>query len=421
MYRVSLGMRRCLSTYACDEEVELTPLENIATDDFDDDNEYYIEDSWDYDWDERDNPCSNYYYVYHGKQWTNILVSNIGLIAKRNGNGSLRAFATSITEGKPLSGVELKLLDFQLQTLGEGISNADGMVDFEASEGRDPFLIIAQQGAQRSYLPVQQNNSLSYSTFDVGGHVLKRGVQGFIYGERDVWRPGDTLHLTLILEDKFHSLPENHPVEFTLSNSRGQLVERKVLPGNAYNMYSFNAVTTADAPTGTYNLVATVGKARFAKSLRIETIKPNRLKVNLTFNEELLHADAYNYYQIESHWLHGAPARGLMTDMSVRFFPANTTFKGFEDYIFTDYTKEFTSYELEGDEERLNENGELNSKMYIRKIAGASGMVNAVFRTRVHEDGGGYSMGITSKKISSFTSYVGLLEPKSIKISPSKS
>lgn len=413
MYRISLSMRRCLSTYTCDEELELVPLESIPTND---ENGYYDDDYYydvDYDWEERNNPCNDYYYSYRGKQWTNILVSNIGLIAKRNGNGSLRAFATGISEGKPLSGVEMKLLDYQLQTLGEGTSNSDGMVEFEAVEGRDPFLIIAQQGQQRSYLPVQQNNSLSYSTFDVGGNQLKRGVQGFIYGERDVWRPGDTMHLTLIIEDKLNSLPESHPVEFALSNSRGQLVERKVVPGNAYNMYSFSTATTPDAPTGTYNLVATVGKARFSKSIRVETIKPNRLKVNLTFNNELLHADAYNYYQIESHWLHGAPARGLMTDISVRLFAAETSFKGFEDYIFTDVSKEFYSYEFSGEEARLDENGELSSKLYIRPITGASGMINAVFRTRVLEDGGGYSMGVTTKKISPFTSYVGLLEPKS--------
>ena len=413
MYRVSLSMRRCLSTYACEDEVELVPIENIPTAD---DNDYYDDDyyyDYDYDWAERNNPCNNYYYTYRGKKWTNILVSNIGLIAKRNGNASLRAFATGITEGKPLAGVELKLLDYQLQTLGEGTTNSDGVVDFQATEGRDPFLIIAQQGVQRSYLPVQQNNSLSYSTFDVGGNQLKRGVQGFIYGERDVWRPGDSLHLTLILEDKLNSLPENHPVEFTFTNSRGQLVERKVVPGNALNMYSFATATAPDAPTGTYNLVATVGKARFAKSIRIETIKPNRLKVNLTFNNELLHIGEYNNYQIESHWLHGAPARGLMTDVSVRLLPAQTTFKGFEDYIFNDATKEFYSFELNGEEERLNENGVLNSRIYIRPISGVSGMINAIFRTRVLEDGGGYSMGITSKKLSPFKSYAGLLEPKS--------
>ena len=414
MYRVTLSMRRCLADYGCDEQLEFIPLENIPAREasYDDDYGYDYED-YDYDWNERDNPCHDYYYHYRGKKSTNILVSNIGLIGKRNGNASLRVFATSLTEGKPLSGVELKLLDYQLQELGSGTSDANGMAEFEAMEGRDPFLVIAQQGVQRSYLPVQQQNALSYSTFDVGGNVLKRGLQGYLYGERGVWRPGDTLHLTLILEDKLQSLPENHPVEFTLYNSRGQMVDRKVAPGNPFNMYSYSPVTAPDAPTGSYNLVATVGKARFSKSLRVETVKPNRLKVNLTFVDEILRADQRSNFQLESHWLHGAPARNLKADITVRLSAAATSFKGYDDYVFTDISKEFESYEFEAADERLDENGECRSSLFIRSVQGASGMLNATFRTRVHEDGGDYSMNISSKKLSPYTAYVGLKQPKS--------
>lgn len=414
MYRVSLNMRRCLSTYTCDETPELIPIENIPTNDgegYNDYDEYYYD--IDYNWNERNNPCADYYYVYLGKKWTNVLVSNIGLLAKRNGNASLRVFATSITEGKPLSGVELQLLDYQLQSMGTATSDGDGMATFEAIEGRDPFLIIAQQGAQRSYLPVQQINALSYSTFDVGGNQLKRGIQGYIYGERDVWRPGDTLHLSLIVEDKQHLLPENHPVEFTLHNSRGQLVERKVVPGNPYNLYSFMPATATDAPTGNYSLTATIGRMRFTKSLRIETVKPNRLKVNLSFSDDILHVNQNSSAHIESHWLHGAPARNLETDVTVRITAMPTTFPNYEKFHFTDDTKQFFSFEYSALSAHLNADGELRTAIPIRNVSEASGMLNATFRTRVHEDGGGFSMNVTSKKLSPFDSYVGLLTPAS--------
>jgi uncharacterized protein YfaS (alpha-2-macroglobulin family) len=38
--------------------------------------------------------------------------------------------------------------------------------------------------------------------FDVGGSEVQRGLKGMIYGERGVWRPGDSLHIAFILEDK---------------------------------------------------------------------------------------------------------------------------------------------------------------------------------------------------------------------------
>jgi len=41
--------------------------------------------------------------------------------------------------------------------------------------------------------------------FDVGGETVQEGLKGFIYGDRGVWRPGDSLYLMFVLEDKHTS------------------------------------------------------------------------------------------------------------------------------------------------------------------------------------------------------------------------
>lgn len=49
-----------------------------------------------------------------------------------------------------------------------------------------------------------------------------KGLKGFIYGERGVWRPGDTLHISFILEDREKRIPDKHPVALEIYNPRGQ-------------------------------------------------------------------------------------------------------------------------------------------------------------------------------------------------------
>ena len=50
-------------------------------------------------------------------------------------------------------------------------------------------------------------------------------MKGFIYAERGVWRPGDDMHLTFVLEDKHDAIPARHPVTMELYNPKGQMLE----------------------------------------------------------------------------------------------------------------------------------------------------------------------------------------------------
>jgi len=91
-----------------------------------------------------------------------------------------------------------------------------------------------------------------------------------VFGERGVWRPGDSLFLGCIIEDKEKKLPAGHPVEMELISPRGQLYKRLVTP-NAEDGYNvFRTVTDANAPTGNWLCKVKVGGAVFEKILRLK-------------------------------------------------------------------------------------------------------------------------------------------------------
>lgn len=416
IYRVGLSMRRELATYVCDELSGDLPVQDIADiplPQMNWDGGYDFYGDYDYDWSERNNPCHPFYYVYRGTVWNNILVSNIGLIAKRGAGRAMRVFTTSITESKPIASVKLTLLDYQLQELASGTSDSEGMCTLEAVNEGEPFLIIARLGEQSSYLPVQEQDALSFSTFDVSGVRQQKGLQGFIYGERDVWRPGDSIFMALIVEDKLKTLPEGHPVEFTLYNPSGQLVDRQVVAGNPLNMYSYITRTSSDAPTGNYRLVATVGEARFRKSVRVETVKPNRLKIDLDFQRTVLESGESTPFTLRSSWLHGAPARNLKADIMVRLSKRRTQFDGYDSYEFTDLGSEFNSYETGFFEGYLDADGVVHAQQQIARPGKAPGMLSATFNARVHEAGGGFSVHAVTLPFSPYSSYVGVCAPES--------
>ena len=77
-----------------------------------------------------------------------------------------------------------------------------------------PFLVVVEHNSNKGYLKLNDGASLSYSMFDVSGKVIQKGLKGFLYTERGVWRPGDSLFINFILDDRANPVPANHPVVF---------------------------------------------------------------------------------------------------------------------------------------------------------------------------------------------------------------
>ena len=70
---------------------------------------------------------------------------------------------------------------------------------------------------------------------------------------------------------------------------QGQLYKRIVQTNAKDGFNVFRTATDAAAPTGNWNCKVKVGGAVFEKKLKIETVMPNRLKIDLDFgnNPEL--------------------------------------------------------------------------------------------------------------------------------------
>ena len=146
-----------------------------------------------------------------------------------------------------------------------------------------------------------------------------------MYGERGVWRPGDTLHISFILEDREKRIPDKHPVALEIYNPKGQFYTKMISTQGMNGFYTFTVPTQADAPTGLWNAYVKVGGSTFHKGIRIETIKPNRLKIMLALPRILQATDKEVYAPLTSAWMTGAKASHLKTKVEMSLSKANQT------------------------------------------------------------------------------------------------
>ncbi|MCL6273682.1 MG2 domain-containing protein [Muricauda sp. 2012CJ35-5] len=430
LYRVEFSFNKEHTTYDCGNKSDdrLTTQIETASRETDSDEERYWDNeiySWrniDYNWEEQDNPCHPAYYNYDRIASTNLLGSDLGLIVKKGNNNTYHFTTTNILSAKPEGNTNIKLYNYQQQLLGEVQTDSEGFTIYDGA--KTLAFAVAEKNNNYAYAKLVDGNALSLSKFDVSGQELQSGIQGFIYTERGVYRPGVTAHLTYVLDDRGNPLPEGHPVVLEVTDSKGKLVQRTVLKNNPVQVqeglyankrdqfHYFPIPTKTSSPTGNWTAKIIVGSAEFTKNLKIATIKPNRLKVDFAFNDEVLKANANTKGDISVKWLHGAPARNLKIDVKTKIEPTTSAFKGYDNYVFSDPVRNFDALESQFLNSKLDANGSIEINQKIPINGNAPGMLQTVFTTKVFEGGGDFSIDVFTKKLAPFNHFVGLRSPK---------
>lgn len=439
IYRIELSIKKQYSLYQCNGQEVVTNTEDEFYDDYYEDEYYYNENQeyttaeakeleereeqyWDnliynyqrrsyYNWRDRQNPCKDAYYDNDDRVVSaNILASNLGVIVKKGENKSYFFAVTDILSTKPISNATVKIYNYQQQEIASSMTDSQGFIGFD--EDKNAYFAIVSKGKNKTYIKIDDGHSLSMSKFDVSGQKLQKGLKGFIYGERGVWRPGDTIHLTFVLNDKTNPLPINHPIKIELTDARGKLVYKKVKTNSVNGFTNFSIPTSDVSPTGNWRANVSVGGAHFSKNIKVETIKPNRLKIKIDFPEEVLTSQNNLKGDLSVNWLHGAPAKNLKTEVKAKFSTISTPFKNYKSYHFNDPVRKFNSEELVVFDGKVSSDGKAKIDKKLNLNSKAPGMLRATFLTRAFETGGDFSMDVFSKNYAPYNSFVGLKSPK---------
>lgn len=338
----------------------------------------------------------------------NVLVSDLGVIAKASSGGEYAFIVTDLVSASPEGGAEVKVYNDVNQLLATGRTDAEGRCSLQIPSDR-PRTAIVSKGTDKSYISLVPGEALSLSNFDVAGNASKGGCKAFVFGERGVWRPGDDIHLCFMAVPDKGSLPAGHPVSASLVNPQGQVISTLTSNDGHDGMYAFCFHTAADAPTGKWDAEFTMGAQTWHKAVRIETVKPNNILIDLRFDKEVPYADEISA-GLDASFLTGRPAAGLQVRMEANLGNAATAFKQYPGYVFTDDTRLFQSQTVDffsgvtGSDGRLKVKGKIDAGQ-------APGMVKAAITTRVFEKNGDFSTSLTAVTVSPYRHYVGIKVP----------
>ncbi len=421
LYRIELGMRPSYSLYPCtgtrtkskyEELLEQADLDRA----WEDSEDYYslseegLFYQYAYNWRENENPCSDAFYNPDKKLVSNILASDLGIMAKSGTDNNLHVFLNDLRTAAPVEGATAEVYDYQMQLMGTATADKTGIATLACP--RKPFLVIARKDKNRNYLSLNDGMALSMSSFDVSGETPQDGIRAFLFTERDVRRPGDTIFLGVIVRGVGSSLPAGHPVHFELSNPRGQRIDDQVANLDSKGFITFTTVTADDAVTGNYTALVRIGGATFTKTIKVETVKPNRLKIKLDFPSAVAGGDSKTIKgTMKVAWLNGTTAKDMNSKVDLLLRPVKTTFDKYGQYNFDDPAAQFWFESQTIFDGNINSSGEAVVTFNPDDELNAPGMLSAVFTTRVFEKGGDASINQTVLPYAPYPAFVGMNIP----------
>ncbi len=268
-----------------------------------------------------------------------LVVSDIGLIVKK-GAKNITVFCNSLLSASKIEGAKVTFVSNNNQEIYTATSNSDGVASFSYDKskypGTDVAAVIARNGNDFTYMDLA-DNAVNTSPFDVGGKTtVNVPYDAFIYSNRDLYRPGDTICINSIVRTfDWHTL-KNVPVKYKVKMPDGkQLLELKgILDEQGASAITFSVPEAA--LTGSYTLEMYSGNDVLLKtfSFLVEEFMPQRIKVNVECGkQDYFSGNTANLF-VQATELFGPPASNANYQATLDLDFATFSAKKFSNFGF---------------------------------------------------------------------------------------
>ncbi|ENB7488411.1 alpha-2-macroglobulin [Citrobacter koseri] len=283
---------------------------------------------------------------------TLFTLSDIGVSAHRYHN-RLDIFTQSLENGAAQQAVEVALLDEKGQTLAQAASDAQGHVQLENSQ--QAALLLARKDGQTTLLDLKLP-ALDLAEFAIAG-APGYSKQFFMFGPRDLYRPGETVILNGLLRDSDGKTLPDQPVKLEVVKPDGQVL-RTVVSQPENGLYRFTYPLDSGAPTGMWHIRANTGDNQPRMwDFHVEDFMPERMALNLSAQKTPLAPSEEVTFSVVGYYLYGAPANGNTLQGQLFLRPQREAVQALPGFQFGDIAEENLSRSLDEVQLTLDENG----------------------------------------------------------------
>ncbi len=283
---------------------------------------------------------------------TLFTLSDIGVSVHRY-HTQLDVFTQSLENGAAQQGIEVTLLNEKGQTLAQATSDAQGHVKLE--NDKDAALLLARKDGQTTLLDLKLP-ALDLAEFDIAG-APGYSKQFFMFGPRDLYRPGETVILNGLLRDSDGKTLPDQPVKLEVVKPDGQVL-RSVVSQPENGLYRFSWPLDSSAPTGMWHIRANTGDNQSRMwDFHVEDFMPERMALNLTASKMPVAPTDEVKFSAVGYYLYGAPANGNALQGQLYLRPLRDAVQALPGFQFGNIAEENLSRSLDEVQLTLDDHG----------------------------------------------------------------
>ena len=314
---------------------------------------------------------------------TLFTLSDIGLSVHRYSN-RMDVFTQALDGGKALDSVNVDVYDNDGKVVAQGKTDSDGHAQLPLPA--KAAVVLAHQGEQTSMLRLN-SSALDLAEFDISGPQA-HPLQFFIFGPRDLYRPGETVLLNGLLRDADGNNVKPQPITVEVRRPDDQVSRKFVWEADSAGLYQYRLQLADEAPTGRWQLMFDLGDGKpQLYEFKVEDFLPERLALELKGSETPVAPADNPQFDITGRYLYGAPASGNSLAGQIYVRPLREAVAKLPGYQFGSITEEDLKHDLELEPGTLDANG--HSTLTVESTwAGAKSPLQLILQASLQESGG---------------------------------
>lgn len=267
-----------------------------------------------------------------------VVWTNLGVLAHWQPQ-ELAVYAHDLMSLEPAAHAKVSVYSRKNQELATGAAGDNGvalMGPFNPALG-DPSVVVVETDNDYTFLPLEPRKSDPVAFSPEMPRYDREGYDAFIYADRDLYRPGETVHLRGLVRQNYGDAAPAMPLLLRVLKPNGQaLLEETVLLSDL-GTTGYDLATEKSFPTGRYTaqLFVPGGKVSLGRyAFRVEDFVPNRIKVDVQAPEGPLTAGESTPVTVKAEHLFGGAAADRRATVNVVFERSGVVVPGFENFHF---------------------------------------------------------------------------------------
>ncbi len=312
------------------------------------------------------------------------------------GTDGLHVFARGFAGGKPAAGVDIKLISAGQDVLAEATTDAQGQVTFgpgllAGSHANAAQTIVAYSAHSGFAFQDLTKPAFDLSDRGVTGRPAPAALQAFMYTDRGIYRPGETINLMALLRDRVGVAVENTPLKILVRRPDGVADRTVILPAQPAGGFWAPLKLSATAARGMWTMEAygdPTAPAIGQIQADVEDFVPEQLKVTLKAQSTSLAPGANVQADLTGIFLYGAPAAGLPGEGDLKITRDDTPVKDAAGYSFGLIDDKFTDIDNPVTLDNADDKGDLPISVPLPDIPATSVPLKAVLTAGLQEPSG---------------------------------